>query len=85
MTYDITTYEQAVKAVDTAQSDMQKDFPNVGDADVAHEAIMCVLTGGTGTIDPKVAAQLARRELGWDPEGDADLFKRHGLNTKEAY
>lgn len=76
-TYEITCYEGAIARLEVMLEDMRGDYPGVGDADIIHSAVEVLLDDTT--IDPKVRVQVAQRELGWDPESDSDLLRRHGL------
>lgn len=76
-TYEITCYEGAIARLEVMLEDMRGDYPDTNSSDIEHAAIIVLLDDTT--VDPAVRIELARCKLGWDPESDSDLLRRHGL------
>jgi len=77
------TTDELIAQIEAGVEDTLADNPEVGRDDAAHD-IAVNLISMYASEEPEACAVVARCYLGWDPEGDADLYAEHRLDPSLA-
>lgn len=81
--FEYGSFEEVADAIEAGVQDCLADNPGgeVSEDDAAHDIAISLMT----QCPPSVKYEIAISYLGWDPEGDADLFERHNVPKELRY